>query len=207
MHSVSNSNNFAKWSPSIASHCSHHSGNFFHSWEHSLALLKEELLGLSMTQTWLNHIMVLHVCKHTTDCIDLDDIVKEFIQVNERRIILVLYNSLFFACVSIVVKYVSAWCKSIDSEMHEDTKRDLPDSKKSCRQQKLSTLRAGHTDQLLRDSSYFCLYHRSLYNSKKHEGAWEAILVTEKWRLKIFFTLHTDWLALHTSMPLMDNTY
>jgi len=43
--------------------------------------------------------MVLHVHEHKTDCIDLDDTAKEFIQVNERRIILALYNSLFFACV------------------------------------------------------------------------------------------------------------
>ena len=66
---------------------------------------------------------------------------------------------------------LSVWCTCIDGEMHEDTKRVLPDSKKSYRQQKLSVLRAGHTDQLLRDSSYFSLYHRSLYISKKHEVA------------------------------------
>ena len=115
--------------------------------------------------------MVLRVHKDKTDCIDLDDIAKEFIQVNEKE--------LFWFCITVcslpVCTYcheiLSAWCTCIDGEIHEDTKRALPDSKKSYRQQKLSVLRAGHTDQLLRDSSYFSLYHRSLYISKKHEVA------------------------------------
>ena len=53
-------------------------GTFF-----SLHSLKNTL-RLSMTQTRLNHIMVLHVHKDKTDCIDLDDIAKELIQVKEE---------------------------------------------------------------------------------------------------------------------------
>ena len=66
----------------------------------SLHRLKN-FLQLSTTQTRLNQVMVLRVHKGKIDCIDLDDIAKGFIQVNER-IILVLYSSLFFACVYIL---------------------------------------------------------------------------------------------------------
>ena len=66
----------------------------------SLHRLKN-FLQLSTTQTRLNQVMVLRVHKDKTDYIDLDDIAKEFIQVN-KRIILVLYNSLFFACVHVL---------------------------------------------------------------------------------------------------------
>lgn len=50
----------------------------------SLHRLKN-FLQLSTTQTRINHVMVLRVHKDKTDCIDLDDIAKEFIQVNERK--------------------------------------------------------------------------------------------------------------------------
>ena len=63
----------------------------------SLHRLKN-FLQLSTTQTRLNQVMVLHVHKGKIDCIDLDDIAKGF----NERIILVLYSSLFFACVYIL---------------------------------------------------------------------------------------------------------
>ena len=43
-------------------------------------------LRSSMTQTRLNHLMLLHIHKERTDSLDLVHVLKEFISVNERRI-------------------------------------------------------------------------------------------------------------------------
>ena len=42
-------------------------------------------LRSTLTQSNLNHIMLLHAHKERTDCIDLTEIAKEFISINERR--------------------------------------------------------------------------------------------------------------------------
>ena len=39
----------------------------------------------SMTNKRTNNLLVLHVHKETTDCLNLVDIAKQFVEVNERR--------------------------------------------------------------------------------------------------------------------------
>ena len=55
--------------------------------ERSFSALKriKTYLRSSMTQQRLNHCMLLHVLRHKTDSLSLEDIAKEFMERNERR--------------------------------------------------------------------------------------------------------------------------